>query len=157
MLGSNVDYLLEGRINAGVEFALKQSNDTTVIDWFLSVGIKNPDESSLSEASKMSQMISQSNRRRHWTYIMDEVSTNTAENLVMARTWVSKKSYDKVVFVTSSFHRPRVSILAEEILGEEFAYDWILCQRELPDSGYWEGVFIRNPKDDADKAKKIVM
>jgi hypothetical protein len=154
LFGSNVDYLLESRIHAGMEYALSQDNATTSINWLLSGGIKNPTESSLTEAWKMSQLLSQKNReeRRRWTYILDEDSTNTAENLVMVKAWTKEHNYDKVLFVTSSFHKRRASIMADEILEGKIAYDWILSPLELKDSVYWEGIFMQNAKQDASNA-----
>ena len=62
MLGCNVLNLLKSRMKMGIDFALNERNSE--IDWFLSGGIKNPNESSpellKSEAYKMSQMISNS-------------------------------------------------------------------------------------------------
>ena len=61
ILGSNVLNLLNDRINLGVNFASDErnlKNEIKNIDWFLSGGIKNPGESTASEAYKMSELIS---------------------------------------------------------------------------------------------------
>ena len=89
LLGSNISYLLHDRINTAIHFVGKY-NETNV-DWFLSGGVKNPNEDTISEAERMSQAISkfestytnnlQSNT---WSYIYDIESTNTAENFIMA-------------------------------------------------------------------------
>ena len=55
MLGCNVLNLLNDRMKIGIKFALNERN--VDFDWFLSGGIKNPSESIVSEAYKMSQMI----------------------------------------------------------------------------------------------------
>lgn len=156
VFGCGDDILLEDRMNAGINYALKQDNATTNVHWLLSGGIKNPLESSMTEAFKMSKVIARKNleERRKWTYIMDEDSTNTAENLVMVKAWLksSENEYESVVFVTSAFHRLRASVIADEILEGEFSYDWVLSPLELPDSKYWEGVHIKNAKKDARNA-----
>ena len=155
VFGCGDDILLEDRINAGIGYALKQDNATTNVHWLLSGGIKNPLESTMTEAFKMSKLIAQKNleERRKWTYIMDEDSTNTAENLLMVKAWLSKKEeYESIVFVTSAFHRLRAKLIADEILEGEYSYDWVLSSLELPDSKYWEGVHIKNAKKDARNA-----
>jgi hypothetical protein len=154
VFGCGDDILLEDRINAGIDYALKQDNATTNVHWLLSGGIKNPLESTMTEAFKMSKLIAQRNlgERRKWTYIMDEDSTNTAENLVMIKAWLSKEEYESIVFVTSAFHRLRVKVIADEILEGAYSYDWVLSSMELPDSKYWEGVHIKNAMKDARNA-----
>jgi hypothetical protein len=157
LFGSNEDYLLQDRTNTAINYARKQDNATTIVHWLLSGGIKNPAESTVSEALKMSEVLNQENfyEKRKWTYIMDEDSTNTAENLMMVKAWVSnrKKKYDKVLLVTSAFHKPRASVIADEIFEGKIKYDWLLSQLEKPDSRYWEGIHIQNAKKDARDAK----
>ena len=65
-------------------------NETNV-DWFLSGGIKNPSEDTITEAEKMAEKISkyekiytQESRGNIWNYIYDKEATNTAENFIMA-------------------------------------------------------------------------
>ena len=156
VFGCNLELILEDRISAAVNYALLQDNET-VVHWLLSGGIKNPMESSVTEAMKMAEVISRRNleERRKWTYIMDEDSTNTAENLIMVKAWISNlnQSYEQIVLVTSAFHKPRASIIANEIFEGEFSYDWVLSPLELPDSRYWEGVHTQNAKKDARNAK----
>ena len=69
----------------------------------------------------------------------------------MVKAWVSdrKKKYDKVLFVTSAFHKPRASVIADEIFEGEIKYDWLLSKLEKPDSRYWEEIHIQNAKKDA--------
>ena len=55
LLGCNIPFILEGRIKKAINFAYFQNN--TKIDWFLSGGIKNPNEETISEADKMKQII----------------------------------------------------------------------------------------------------
>jgi hypothetical protein len=156
VFGCNVDFLLEDRVDAGVNYALTQDNET-VVHWLLSGGVKNPMESSVTEAVKMTEVISRRNNeeRRKWTYILDEDSTNTAENLVKVKAWISNlnQSYHQIVFVTSAFHKQRASIIANEIFEGEISYDWVLSPMELPDSRYWEGVHTQNARKDARNAK----
>ena len=131
MLGSHVLRLLNDRMNIGINFALNERN--VEIDWFLSGGIKNPDESTVSEAYKMSQMISSSDdftygsSKEDWNYILDEVATNTAENFIILKKMLEENpvKYSKVYVVTSDFHFERASKFADKIIGNN-DFEWIL-------------------------------
>jgi hypothetical protein len=159
MLGCNVLRLLNGRMKTGINFALNEGN--TEIDWFLSGGIKNPSESTVSEAYKMSQMISNSDEfsygssNANWNYIFDEVSTNTAENFVMLKKMLENNpgKYSKVYVVTSDFHFGRASKFADKII-ENNEFNWILDDIELHDSRYWETIHLKNVDNDVEKALK---
>jgi len=157
MLGCNVMRLLNNRIETAINFA---SNDINVeVDWFLSGGIKNPNESSISEAYKMSQMIENSGLftygllKEKWNYILDEESTNTAENFIMLKKMLEKNQdkYSKIYVVTSDFHFNRASIFADKII-ENNNFNWILADLELHDSRYWETIHIKNVDNDIKKA-----
>ena len=83
ILGSNVLNLLNDRINLGINFA-SDERSLKNIDWFLSGGIKNPEErgSTASEAYKMSEMISKSDAftygisKEKWNYILESQTVN---------------------------------------------------------------------------------
>jgi len=157
MLGCNVLNLLKGRMKTGINFALNERN--VEIDWFLSGGIKNPEESKLSEAYKMSQMITSSDEfvygttsKESWNYILDEASTNTAENFFMLKKMLEANpdKYSKVYVVTSDFHFKRAEMFANKII-ENNEFNWILNELELHDSRYWETIHIRNVDNDINK------
>jgi len=146
----------------GIDFALNERNSE--IDWFLSGGIKNPNESSpellKSEAYKMSQMISNSDEfvygsesKSEWNYILDEASTNTAENFIMLKKLLetNQGKYSKVYVVTSDFHFKRAEMFSNKII-ENNEFNWILSDLELNDSRYWETIHIRNVDNDINKA-----
>lgn len=157
MLGCNIFKLLNNRIETAVNFALNERN--VDFDWFLSGGIKNPSESSISEAYKMTQMIANSNLftygvlKEKWNYILDENSTNTAENFIMLKQMLEKNSnkYSKIYIVTSDFHFNRASLFANKII-ENNNFNWILADIELNDSRYWETIHIKNVDNDIKKA-----
>ena len=160
MLGCNVINLLNDRINLGIKFALNERKEKNV-DWFLSGGIKNPSESTISEAYKMSQMISNSDEfvygssKENWNYILDEVSTNTAENFFMLKKIIENKpnKYSKIYVVTSDFHFNRASKFADKII-ENNEFEWVLSDLELHDSRYWETIHIKNVDKDILKSIK---
>lgn len=162
MLGCNVLSLLNGRIKAGINFALSERN--VEFDWFLSGGIKNPNESSdvflKSEAYKMSQLISNSEHfvygdtsKENWNYILDEDSTNTAENFFMLKILLeaNQDKYSKVYVITSDFHFNRAKKFADKII-ENNEFNWVLDDLELHDSRYWENIHIKNVDNDIKKA-----
>lgn len=160
MLGSHVLRLLNDRMKTGINFALNERN--VEIDWFLSGGIKNPDESTVSEAYKMSQMILNSDEfvygstpKADWNYILDEIATNTAENFIILKNILENNpgKYSKVYVVTSDFHFDRASTFADKII-ENNNFEWILSDVELHDSRYWETIHTKNIDNDVEKALK---
>jgi hypothetical protein len=159
MLGCNVLSLLNDRMKTGINFALNERN--VEIEWILSGGIKNPSESTVSEAYKMSQMISNSDEfsygstKSEWNYVLDEVSANTAENFVMLKKLLESNpdKYSKVYIVTSDFHFGRASKFADKII-ENNDFSWILSDIELHDSRYWETIHSKNIDNDVEKALK---
>ena len=162
VLGCNISNLLHDRIYTAVHF-VQQFNNTN-IHWFLSGGIKNPNEDTMTEAEKMSIEISKykatdmRTNANNWTYIYDIKSTNTAENFIMLQTFISNTNnsnivYDDLYVVTSQFHYNRANKFTEELLS--VTPKWILGDLELEDSNYWEKIHIRNVKSDIHKAKNI--
>lgn len=157
LLGCNIFTLLENRIKTAVVFADKFNS--TNIDWFLSGGIKNPNEDTITEAEKMAEQISKFEQKytdkskdNKWSYIYDTQATNTAENFVMARNYLNNvnRAYDDMYVITSEFHYNRANKIAEKILDTETK--WILGKEKLDDSYYWEKIHIKNVEDDINKA-----
>lgn len=157
MLGCSVLNLLNDRMKTSIKFALNERN--IEIDWFLSGGIKNPSESTVSEAYKMSQMISNSDEFSYgsssadWNYILDEISTNTAENFIMLKKMLENNpdKYSKVYVVTSDFHFTRASMFADKIIKNN-DFEWVLSELELHDSRYWETIHSKNIDNDIKNA-----
>jgi len=90
LLGCNNNYLLNDRITTAVRFVGKL-NETNV-NWFLSGGIKNPLEDTLTEAEKMASQILQYEKKylgdvagNNWNNIYDNVVRNTAEKFIMVK------------------------------------------------------------------------
>ena len=156
LLGCNVPALLEGRIKKAVDFANETANATanaTQVDWFLSGGIKNPDEDTVTEAEKMMHAITSTHNATSWSFIRDDMATNTAENFIMVQTTMDLNNYDGVYVITSDFHHERAKKIADKVIvGNNFM--WVLAPEELSDSRYWERVHIRNVDADVNKAKR---
>jgi hypothetical protein len=157
LLGCNISYLLNNRIDTAINFVGKL-NETNV-DWFLSGGIKNPDQDTVSEAEKMAKQISRFDENRHynkmtnkWNYVYDTVATNTAENFIMVKKFLknANKEYNEIYIITSEFHHNRANEIAKQIL--DINPKWILGNAKLDDSDYWEKIHIKNVDADVKKA-----
>jgi hypothetical protein len=157
LLGCNIYHLLSNRIDTAVNFVGKFNQ--TNVDWFLSGGIKNPNEDIITEAEKMAIQISKFEkihthvlRGNDWNYVYDNIATNTAENFIMARNFINRKirNYDEIYVITSEFHHNRANKIAEKLLQVE--PKWILGNAKLDDSIYWEKIHIRNVDNDVQKA-----
>ena len=155
LLGCNIPYLLNDRIITAVQFATN-FNETNV-NWFLSGGIKNPLEDTITEAEKMSISISNLEkiyvRNNNWSYIHDTVATNTAENFIMVKKYLNEDiaPFSKVYVVTSDFHYNRAKKIADKII-TNIEIDWILSDGEMEDSRYWEKIHIKNVDADVNQA-----
>ena len=154
LLGCSVSYLLNSRVDTAVQFA--RECNASQIDWFLSGGIKNPLEETVTEAEKMAYQISQYEQKHNlnkWNYIYDTIATNTAENFIMVNKYLLKTpvNYSKVYVITSAFHHFRARKIAGQIIRDTELY-WVLSDAELDDSRYWEQIHIKNVDADIKKA-----
>lgn len=159
LLGCNISYLLNDRISTAVQFA--GNFNKTSVNWFLSGGIKNPLEDTITEAEKMAAKISEFEKTNifdlagnNWNYIYDTVATNTAENFIMVKKYLDETTidYSEVFVITSDFHYNRAKKIAEKIIDTEVS--WILSDAELHDSRYWETIHIKNVDTDVKNANE---
>ena len=150
LLGCHINELLQGRVETAIDLAL--TKDGTV-DWFLSGGIKNPTESTVSEAEKMAHMICPDDRAcpDNWTFVYDTVATNTAENFILANRQLNLTTYSDIYVVTSNFHKNRAKTIADKIITNN-KFIWALSDLKLSDSEYWEKIHIKNVDADVKKA-----
>ena len=144
----------------------KTFSESTIsqITWFLSGGIKNDFKGAKSEASLMKSQIDNiinlnydnfSKSRFIWNYILDEKSTNTAENFIWASQFLNTttETFDSVYIITSTFHYERASMMLN-LIDSSRNFKWILGDLEEKDSKYWESIHIMNVESDVLKAKK---
>lgn len=154
------------------------NNKTTKITWFLSGGIKKNGAKvkaeSKSEASIMKSQINNIidlkykkneksiNNFNHnlnsnliWDYVLDEKSTNTAENFIWASHFLNTTNqvFDSIYVVTSAFHYSRSKKILD-LIDSSKHFKWILGDLEEKDSRYWESIHIKNVPSDVLKAKK---
>ena len=138
-------------------------NPNMKITWFLSGGIKYEHPEAKSEASIMKSYINDfifnkkniyySYNKITWDFVLDELSSNTAENFIRASNYLNKttNSYDSIYIVTSDFHYTRASIMMN-IIDPSRKYNWILGQKEMEDSRNWEIIHMKNVQLDISKA-----
>jgi hypothetical protein len=150
------------------------NNKTTKITWFLSGGIKKNSVGAKSEASVMKSQINNIidlkckkneknvNNFNHnlysnliWDYVLDEKSTNTAENFIWASHFLNTTNqvFDSIYVVTSAFHYSRSKKILD-LIDSSKHFKWILGDLEEKDSRYWESIHIKNVPSDVLKAKK---
>lgn len=154
---------------------LFQKNKTK-ITWFLSGGIKTNIVGAKSEASIMKSQIDniidlkyEKNKKKKknsnfnsnfnsnliWDYVLDEKSTNTAENFIWASHFLNttEQVFDVVYVVTSAFHYLRAKKMLN-LIDTSKNFKWILGDLEEKDSRYWESIHIKNVATDVFKAKR---
>lgn len=162
LLGCNVNFLMEDRVNTAANFANEWafSNQTSYesgynsVHWFLSGGIKYEGEHAISEAERMAiQVNSYETPASNWEYILDEKSTNTAENLFRAKHYIkhSGMKYSNIYVNTSEFHYTRAKKMVDMVMPYN-DFGWILGTKKESTSDYWERVHMKNVEDDILKA-----
>ena len=84
-----------------------------------------------------------------WDYILDEESTNTAENFTMFRRILEKEpnKYSDIYVVTSDFHFERAKMIADGII-ENNSFHWVLSDLEYGNFREMEKVHLQNVEND---------
>ena len=92
-------------------------------------------------------------RNYNINFVIDELSTNTAENLLYAQKYLnnSEINYDKFIITTSKFHKKRVDEFIKNISFNK-TFEWVLSEETLIDSYYWESIHIKNVQVDINAA-----
>lgn len=160
LLGCHITHILMDRVNTAVTFASIYNSNVkyyelyeTKVNWFLSGGIKNKNQDALTEAEKMKNLLIETTGNKYeWNYIIDDISTNTAQNFIMANKIKSDYDFENTYVVTSDFHYERAKKIAD-LIDEENMYNWILSPKEDNDSRYWEKIHMRNIENDVILAK----
>ena len=158
ILGCNNIFILNDRLKVLNNFINNLKEDgIKEITIFLSGGIKDPKESLISEALIMKKnLFDLSNfniRNYNINFVIDELSTNTAENLLYAQKYLnnSEINYDKFIITTSKFHKKRVDEFIKNISFNK-TFEWVLSEETLIDSYYWENIHIKNVQVDINAA-----
>ena len=133
------------------------SNPPIKITWFLSGGIKNNFKGAKTEASIMKSQIDNYVNLKNgitWNYVLDEKSTNTAQNFMRASLFLNttNQSFDSIYVITSAFHYKRANAMLK-LIDPSRKFNWIFGDFEEKDSRYWEIIHFRNVAHDVEKAK----
>jgi len=152
VLGCHIAYLLNDRIKTAVQLTSVLPNENIV--WGFSGGIKNKMVDKVSEAEKMKKIVENKipfvyGSQNEWDYILDEESTNTAENFTMFRQILEKEpnKYSKIYVVTSDFHFDRAKRIADGII-ENNNFHWVLSDLEYGNFREMEKVHLQNVEND---------
>ena len=169
VLGCNIYSILLDRLETTFDFINKNDqikNNSTQITWFLSGGIKNTNDiKAKTEASIIKTQIDNiinlnygtNNFFPNWNFILDEKSTNTAENFIRASEFLNKTTmtFDEIYVITSKFHYKRAKTMLK-LIDPLKKFNWILSTLEETDSKYWENVHFNNIHNDIVKARNKV-
>ena len=165
LLGCHIGFILQDRINTAATFANMYNSNVKYyelydynINWYLSGG-KKYDENNTnkeSEADIMKNLIMSKNEKKYnWNIIIDDVSTNTAQNFIIANQIL--EHFADVYVVTSDFHYERAKKMAELANKNAYKYKWILSPKETPDLKYWESIHMKNIEKDITDAKRYLL
>jgi Cft2 family RNA processing exonuclease len=157
VLGCANEEVQQERVSAAVNYVSVLENSHVV--WFVTGGVKNSvDKAVSSEAAKMSEQISTSNRR----IVLDEKAKNTAENFAYLKKWINESFEDtsEIVITTSEFHQERASRIFNGIFyneNENVIPEWNLsisqsCRHCFND----EKIHMRNVAIDIKNAVRIL-
>lgn len=154
ILGCHVLNLLNDRINTALTVAQHMEPNANLYFGF-SGGIKYA--GSESEAKKMQYMVENNKpyiygANMKWDYILDEQSTNTAENFMYVRSLLEQEVFGKVYIVTSDFHAERAQRIADGIIGQNNPLEWIVAPLEFGNFEEMEQVHMRNVNNDIQAA-----
>lgn len=182
LLGSNIFNILVDRIDTAFNMIehsyINNTVENTNITWFLSGGIKNNNNGEnfqlnsnykiKSEASIMKSHIDLNIEKfnknfksnsiiLNWFFVLDEISTNTAENFIMVSKYLNSTNitFNKIYVVTSKFHQKRANRILQLIdSNSSNKFHWVLSDLKLADSDYWENLHWDNISNDVAKAKQ---
>jgi len=105
----------------------------------------------------MKNLLTTENIHNHnWNYIIDDVSTNTAENFIMVNKIKKNYNFESIYVVTSDFHYERAKKIAD-LIDENNVYNWILSPQEERDSRHWERIHMKNIENDVISAKRHLL
>ena len=153
ILGNNNPNILQQRINIGLEYLKELKITKTTI--YLSGGIKKYSANQITESSLMYDELNKNVYNfKDIQVIMDEKSTNTAENFVYLKKWINKNYLFKefnYVIITSDYHEKRVMKLFNGIF-QNIQPKFVLSNSNCIDCWKDEIIHIKNVENDIKKA-----
>ncbi len=151
VLGCGMEDLQNDRITTAVEYV---NNINTPVIWYLAGGVKHAIMRE-TEASKMKNQI----KSKTHQIILDENSTNTAENFAYLKKWMGETNIQnpEIIITTSAFHKERAEKIFNGIMDNEAEAKWILSSGACPTCWNDEKFHMVNVNKDVDNAKKKII
>lgn len=181
LLGCHISLLLNDRVNTAVKHMFNLSrkiNKPITVSWYLSGGIKNPSESTISEADKMREEIAltlsniyncsttnsvdvsiiqndniETKCLINSIFILDKIATNTAENFIIANNHIKQNNneYEDIYVVTSNWHKKRAKDISDLSVPNN-NFKWILGNEEYGNFKQMEHIHMHNIHSDVNNA-----
>jgi uncharacterized SAM-binding protein YcdF (DUF218 family) len=156
LLGCDITTLLMDRVNTAITFIENNKFNFNNISWYLSGGIKfegtHPEALIMKNELENAMLSNNVSESAIFNYILDEHSTNTAENFYRASKHLNhtNEEYDEIYIITSKFHYNRAKLMLS-FIDTSREYKWILGDLQQSDSIYWENIHITNVANDVNK------
>lgn len=148
VLGCHIVDIQNTRIQMAINFTKNASSQNQI--WFLTGGVKNALESTITEAERM-----KSNLDFCENIILDTQAQNTAENFFNFKKWFLKQNFtsdDKVVITTSEFHKNRAEKIFKGIFFDtDIVPYWNLDSNSCTNCWTDEIIHMRNVESDIAK------
>ena len=149
VLGNQMKEIQKDRVLSAIEYS--KSLENTYI-WYLSGGVKGCVENEITEASNMRGYI---NEKTTNNIVLDNDATNTAENFVNLKKWLtikykSNEEYE-IVITTSEYHKVRALKIFEGIFGKE-DIKWNVSKKACPSCWSDEIFHMKNIEKDVKNA-----
>ncbi len=149
VLGNQMKEIQKDRVLSAIEYS--KSLENTYI-WFLSGGVKGYVENEITEASNMRGYI---NEKTTNNIVLDNYATNTAENFVNLKKWLtikynSDEEYE-IVITTSEYHKRRALKIFEGIF-EKKKIKWNVSKKACPSCWSDEIFHMKNIEKDVKNA-----
>ena len=145
ILGCANHNIQKQRIITGLEYIRKSKSEKVL---YLSGGIKNDLQDSISESSEMLKQIK--NENINSKIIIDEESKNTAQNFVNLKKWINNNKFSDIisyVIVTSDFHINRAREIFKTIF-KDINAKYVLSKSDCDKCWDDENIHMKNVKSD---------
>jgi uncharacterized SAM-binding protein YcdF (DUF218 family) len=149
VLGNQMKEIQKDRVLSAIEYS--KSLENTYI-WFLSGGVKGCVENEITEASNMRGYI---NEKTTNNIVLDNDATNTAENFVNLKKWLtikykSNEEYE-IIITTSEYHKRRALKIFEGIF-EKKKIKWNVSKKACSSCWSDEIFHMKNIENDVKNA-----
>jgi len=148
VLGNQMKEIQKDRVLTAIEYSKDLENDHL---WYLSGGVKGCVENEITEASNMRGYINEKTNK----IILDNNATNTAENFVNLKRWLSIKYKSneeyEIVITTSEYHKVRALKIFEGIFKNQVV-NWNLSKEACPSCWSDEITHMKNIENDIKNA-----